>query len=49
MSKSVSFQIIQFSIKTQFKLSQTLQIQIIQFTVSTDFIYTQLNVKTVQY
>ena len=60
MSKTVQFQIIQFSISTQFKCKYSLivkkhfyfefsQAELIQFTISTDFVYTQLNVKTVLY
>ena len=57
MSKTVQFQIIQFSISTQFKCKYSLvvknffisnysvQIQLIQFSISTDFVYTQLHVK----
>ena len=59
MSKTVQFQIIQFSISMQFKfkyslivknisiLSYSVLIQLIQFSISTDFVYTQLHVKTV--
>ena len=54
MSKTVQFQIIQFSISSQFKCKYTLVvknnsvlIQLIQFSISTDFVYTQLHVKTV--
>ena len=32
-----------------FQFSQTVLIQLIQFSISTDFVYTQLNVKAVQY
>ena len=59
MSKTVQFQIIQFSISTQFTCkyrlivknisisSYSFLIQLIQFSISTDFIYTPLHVKTV--
>ena len=59
MSKTVQFQIISFSISTQFKCkyslivknisfsSYSVLIQLIQFSISTDFVYTQLHVKTV--
>ena len=51
---------IMFSMSTQFncqktfllqaiQFSQIVLIQLIQFSISTDFVYTQLNVKTVQY
>ena len=39
--KTFLFQAIQFSL--------AVLIQLIQFSISTDFVYTQLNVKTVQY
>ena len=60
MSKTVQFQIIKFSISTQFKgkyslivknisiSSYSVLIQLIQFSISTDLIYTQLHVKTVR-
>ena len=59
MSKTVQFQIIQFSISTQFKCkyslivknisisSYSVLIQLIQFSISTDFVYTHLHVKTI--
>ena len=55
MTKAIQFQIVQFSISTQFKckyslivkniLSYSVLIQLIQFSISTDFVYTQLHVK----
>ena len=55
-SKIVQFQIIQFSMSTQFdskngiflfRAIQFSQAVLIQFSISTDFVYTQLHVKTV--
>ena len=57
MTKTVQFQIIQFSISTQYKYkyslivknisfsSDSVLIQLIQLSISTDFVYTQLNVE----
>ena len=56
MTKTVQFQIIHFSISTQYKSKYSLNvknifssysvlIQLIQFSISTDFVYTQLHVK----
>ena len=57
MSKTVQFQIIQFSMSTQFKCKYSLivkkicfklfnLVKLIQFSISTDFVYKQLNVNS---
>ena len=52
------FQTIQFSMSTQFNcqkrfyfklFSLTVKTVVIQFSINTDFVYTQLNVKTIQF